>query len=302
MEMEIEIDKIKPDSEQPRKTFDQESISRLADTIKMRGLIYPIEVDENYQIIIGERRWHVYKLLNFKKIPVIIKKGLSKEQKLERRLIENLSREELPLLEKAEAIKKLKELKHLSNFELSKVLGISERHVYRLFKLLDLPEEMKNALKMELITFTELMEITKLPENQWLQALKEKIEGYEKPKIRYKPKDFLRRKGANPTTVLPTNKSENLKHFIVKCILYKLFRDEGKNPQCEVEIEGAVADVVCDRYAFEIESNPTPKKRNKKLKDFESFEDVFIINLGDVPNDVGEMVEYLKKNYLMVVK
>jgi len=77
---EIEVEKIKPDPEQPRESFDKEKLKELAQTFKTQGIIQPIEIDENYQIITGERRWRAAKLAGLKKIPCKIVRGLTPEQ------------------------------------------------------------------------------------------------------------------------------------------------------------------------------------------------------------------------------
>lgn len=294
----VDINKIHPDPNQPRKVF--KDLNEMAQTIRTQGIINPIEIDENGQIVTGERRWRAAVLAGLKEAPCAVKAGLSKEERLERQLVENLQQKELEPLERAGAIKALKELKGISNEELAFGLGISTRHIYRLFKLLELPEELKEALRLEQVTFTELLEIAKLDEKDWIPALRAKIEGFQPIRI-HRPKDFLRRKGAKPSIALPTSKSEEVKHFIVKCVLYKLFKDAGKYPQCEVEVGGGVADVVCNNFCFEIESNPTPKKVEKKLKAFGGFKDIFVIDLRKVPDNLPEMVDYLKIHYLGVV-
>ena len=101
----IDINKIKPDKDQPRKTFNEETLRELAQTYKSQGITQPIEIDEKFVIITGERRFRAAKLAGLKKIPCRIIKGLTEEQKLERRLIENIHHEPLTDLEKAEAIK-----------------------------------------------------------------------------------------------------------------------------------------------------------------------------------------------------
>ena len=97
---QISIDKIKPDKNQPRKTFDKETIKGLADTYKNQGVIEPIEVDENNIIVTGERRWRASKLAKINTIPCKIKRGLTKETRLERQLIEDIQKEGIPIPER----------------------------------------------------------------------------------------------------------------------------------------------------------------------------------------------------------
>jgi len=145
----VDVDKIKPDKEQPRKTFDEESLKELAETFKTQGIIQPIEIDENYQIIIGERRWRAAKLAGLKQIPCKIVRGLTLEQKLERQLIENIHHEPLSDLEKAQAIKKLIEIQKITQKAAAALVGISESEVHMLLSLVDAPKEVKKLVEEE---------------------------------------------------------------------------------------------------------------------------------------------------------
>jgi len=144
---EIEVEKIKPDPEQPRESFDKEKLKELAQTFKTQGIIQPIEIDENYQIITGERRWRAAKLAGLKKIPCKIVRGLTPEQKLERRLIENIHHEPLTEIEKAKAIKKLIEMRGWNVFSAAENLGISHVHLRYLLSLIESPPEIQKLVK-----------------------------------------------------------------------------------------------------------------------------------------------------------
>jgi ParB family chromosome partitioning protein len=143
----IDVDKIKPDKDQPRKQFDEEKLKELAETYKTQGIIQPIEVDENLIIITGERRWRAAKLAGLEKIPCRIIKGLTPEQKLERRLIENIHHEPLTEMEKAEAIKKLIEMKGWNPSCAAQVLGVNEQYLRRLLSLIEAPKEVKELVE-----------------------------------------------------------------------------------------------------------------------------------------------------------
>src|SRR5947209_250810 len=103
--MKIEMmdpNKIKPDPNQPRKTFDEEKIRLLAETYKIEGMITPIEVDEKLKIIIGERRWKAAILARLKKIPVVVNPS---KNRLQRQLIEEFQKENISPLERAKALR-----------------------------------------------------------------------------------------------------------------------------------------------------------------------------------------------------
>jgi len=157
---EIPIDKLKADPNQPRKVFDKEKIKALADTYKNQGIIQPIEIDKNNQIITGERRWRAAKLAGLKKIPCKILKDLTEEEKLERRLIENIHHEPLTDLEKADAIKKLIELKNLTQKDAASLLSVSDTEIHRLLALIEAPEPIKKLVEEKKISPSDAGEIS----------------------------------------------------------------------------------------------------------------------------------------------
>jgi len=106
--MEKKISEIKPDPNQPRKTFDEDKLKFLAESILSNGLLKPIEIDENYIITDGERRWRAHKIANLKKIDcIIVKLKGDKKIKLKRQLISDLLDDKIPTEESYEAIVKL---------------------------------------------------------------------------------------------------------------------------------------------------------------------------------------------------
>ena len=107
---EIDIEKIKPNPNQPRKNFDIDALNELASSIKMHGIVQPIVVndlgDGTYMIIAGERRWRAANICGLKKVPAVIRNYTDKQVK-EISIIENLQREDLNPIEAAKAIKEL---------------------------------------------------------------------------------------------------------------------------------------------------------------------------------------------------
>lgn len=105
----VDIDKVEPNKEQPRKNFDEDALLELSESIKQFGILQPLLVqdkDTYYEIIAGERRWRAAKLAGLKKVPVIIKK-LTDQEIVEISLIENIQRENLNPIEEAIAYKRL---------------------------------------------------------------------------------------------------------------------------------------------------------------------------------------------------
>src|SRR3990167_10608417 len=104
---ELNLFDIKPDKNQPRKTFDAEILQHLAESILSNGLLNPIEVDEDYVLTDGERRWRAYKIAGLKTITARVVKTKDKTDKLRRQLIFTLQDEEINTDEKYKAIVEL---------------------------------------------------------------------------------------------------------------------------------------------------------------------------------------------------
>ena len=137
----INISQIKPNPAQPRKSFKEEDLSELATSIKNQGLIQPIIVksvnNNDYQIIAGERRWRASQLAGLHEVECVIKE-LEDVDVLESALIENIQREDLNVIEEANAYKGLIQLKNISNENLAKIIGKSSSHVSNILRLLEL--------------------------------------------------------------------------------------------------------------------------------------------------------------------
>lgn len=144
--LEVDINYIAPNENQPRKNFDEEKLNALSQSIKENGLIQPILVTKNgeyYTIIAGERRWRAAKLAGLKKIPVIEKK-LSDIEVMEISLIENLQREDLNPIEEAMAYKRLVDDFQLTQEEIAKRVGKSRPAVANSMRLLNLDTRVVN--------------------------------------------------------------------------------------------------------------------------------------------------------------
>lgn len=145
---EIEINKIFPNEDQPRKNFDDEKLAQLTASIKEHGIIQPIIVKregEFYKIIAGERRWRAAKLAGLKKVPVIEKK-LSELETMELSLIENLQRENLNPIEEALAYKQLIDEYKLTQDKIAEKLGKSRPSITNSMRLLNLDERVQTYI------------------------------------------------------------------------------------------------------------------------------------------------------------
>lgn len=145
----IDITRIIPGEQQPRKIFRDRSLEELAISIKERGVIQPIIVsrtgDGAFRIIAGERRWRASSLAGLKKIPAIIK-NVSSADSLEIALIENIQREDLNPVETAEAFHRLIKEFSLTQEELSAKVGKDRATVANYLRLLKLPDEIKTLI------------------------------------------------------------------------------------------------------------------------------------------------------------
>ena len=143
--VEIPLKDLRPSPYQPRKTFHEDSISELAQSIKEHGVIQPIivrSVLRGFEIIAGERRFRASQQCGLEKIPAVIR-NFSDQQVMEIALIENVQREDLNAIEIANAYQALVEQFQFTQEELSVKVGKSRSHIANFLRLLQLPEEVK---------------------------------------------------------------------------------------------------------------------------------------------------------------
>ena len=150
----VPIEKIYRDEQQPRKEFDEEKISELAQSIKENGLIQPLILsmrdNDTYTIVAGERRWRASQEANLKIIPsLLLPEDLDKD---EISLIENIQREDLKISEEAKAYQRLIEKNNYTHENLSKIVGKSRSHITNLLRILNLHEYFFNLLNKGIIT------------------------------------------------------------------------------------------------------------------------------------------------------
>ena len=138
--VEMKVNDIEPNINQPRKAFDNDKIMELADSIKEHGVLQPIIVskkDNYYQIIAGERRWRASKVAGLKTIPAIVR-DYDERKIREVALIENIQRENLNPIETAKALKELMEEHNLTQEQLAKTLGKSRSAIANTVRILNL--------------------------------------------------------------------------------------------------------------------------------------------------------------------
>ena len=145
----LDVDRIMPGKQQPRRVFHEKSLKELAASIKEKGVLQPVIVsrtgDGAFNLIAGERRWRASVLAGLKKIPALIKNVASKDS-LEIALIENIQREDLNPIETAEAFNRLVKDFELTQEELAAKVGKERATVANYLRLLKLPDEIKTML------------------------------------------------------------------------------------------------------------------------------------------------------------
>ena len=145
----INISQIIPNPSQPRKNFKDAELKELSSSIQNQGLIQPIIVkpttDNQFQIIAGERRWRACQLNGMHEVDCVIK-DLEDTNVLEAALIENIQREDLNVIEEANAYKGLIEIKGISNEKLAKLIGKSSSHVSNILRLLELDKKIQEMV------------------------------------------------------------------------------------------------------------------------------------------------------------
>lgn len=179
----VPISKIKADPNQPRKFFDEEAIKEMAVSIKNEGIINDIEVDENFIIVTGERRWRAAKIAGLEEIAVKVIK-ITGDERYIRQVQENIHQNTMTPLDTAEALDKIRgmvsiatvaidnesDMKHKSEFfkkgitKLHELLGTPETTIRRYLSLLGEDEEMKEALRTPGFQVTKIESIKEVPE------------------------------------------------------------------------------------------------------------------------------------------
>jgi ParB family chromosome partitioning protein len=152
--LDIDLDLIEPNSEQPRTRFSETKLEELAQSIKANGVVQPIVVRRRglkYQLVAGERRWRASQLAGLQKIPAMVKE-VADEKLLELALIENIQRQELNAIEEAKAYKKLIDTIGLTQEIVAERVGKNRTVITTFLRLLKLPDDVQKLVEEEKIT------------------------------------------------------------------------------------------------------------------------------------------------------
>jgi len=171
----LSLDQITPNPEQPRKHFDEEKIRDLAESIKQHGVLQPIIVKKNengFIVVAGERRFKAAKLAGLRKIPALIKS----DKTLEISIIENIQREDLNPIEEAEALQMLIDRFGYTHEDLAKTIGKSRSSITEILSLNRLPEPIKSQCRTsDIYSKSLLLQVVREQDQNKMLALWEKI-------------------------------------------------------------------------------------------------------------------------------
>ena len=175
--LEIPLSEIRSNPYQPRKTFNEETIKELAESIKEHGIIEPVIVKKSikgYELVAGERRCMAAKEAGLEKIPAVIK-DFSDQEMMEVALIENIQREDLNPIEEAVAYQNIIKLSNLTQEEFAKKFGKSRSYVTNLLGLLNLPEETRKLVISKELSMSHARCLSKLNDDYLINTLAEKV-------------------------------------------------------------------------------------------------------------------------------
>ena len=174
----VSVDKITPNVNQPRKSFDDDSLAELSASIKNQGVLQPLLVekitDDSYAIVAGERRFRAAKIAGLSEVPVIVK-SFNEVQRIEVALIENIQRENLNAIDEAAAYQYLIQKSGLTQEEVAEKVGKKRSTVTNSLRLLQLPDQMKDDIVSGVLTAGHARAILSLVNPNDRMLLRDKI-------------------------------------------------------------------------------------------------------------------------------
>ena len=174
---EIPVNEVRPNPYQPRKTFNEDALNELAESIKNYGVFQPIIVKKGikgYDLIAGERRLRASRIAGIEKIPAIVKE-FTDEQMREISLLENIQRENLTAIELAWAYKGIIDNLDITQEDLAKKIGKSRSHITNTLGLLNLPEEVQKKILDGEISMGHARVLSKMDDEEEVTSLADKV-------------------------------------------------------------------------------------------------------------------------------
>lgn len=175
--LKLKISEIEPNKKQPRKTFNEEALNALAESIMEHGIIEPLVVRpycDAYQIVSGERRWRAAKIAGLKEVPVRVK-DYTDEQTAQIALIENLQREDLNPIEEALGYQQLIDEYGMKQEAVAKTVGKPRSSVANSLRLLNLPDDVKPLVKDGSLSVGHCKIIMGIPDEERQRELAKKV-------------------------------------------------------------------------------------------------------------------------------
>ena len=173
----LSISEIVRNPNQPRKTFDEDKLAELADSIRQNGVLQPILVrrkGQKYEIVAGERRYQASKLAGLKEMPAVVRE-IDDDKVFQLALIENLQRSDLSPIEEAKGYKQLLTSRSLTQEELAKILSKSRSAIANTLRLMDLPVEVQHMMEQGLLTAGHARAILAVPSEEGRIKLAKKV-------------------------------------------------------------------------------------------------------------------------------
>ena len=210
--VELDIARVEPDRNQPRKTFDEDELEELADSIKEKGILIPLLVrsqEDYYQIIAGERRWRAARKAGLKKVPVIIRNDMTDQEVVEVQLIENIQRADLNAIDEALAYKRLIEDFGLKQDEVADRVSKSRTTITNSLRLLKLDQRVQKMLVEDIISPGHARALIPIedPEKQYEYAQKALDEKWS---VRDAEKEVKKLLSSSPSKKTKTKLSDSL--------------------------------------------------------------------------------------------
>ncbi len=176
-ELEVDIDSVQPNPDQPRTSFKKEDLEELANSIKKNGLLQPIlvrKVGNGYQIIAGERRWQACKLIGMKTVPIRVR-DVDDEETIVLALVENIQRSDLNPIEEAYGYRRMMERGKMTQSEVAQAVSKGRSTIANALRLLELPEDAQQLLFEDKITAGHARAILSIPTKEGRRKLTDKL-------------------------------------------------------------------------------------------------------------------------------
>jgi ParB family chromosome partitioning protein len=210
----VPIDRIDPNPEQPRMSFDPDSLNELAASLREHGVLQPVLVRPidggRYQLIAGERRWRAARIADLDTVPALIEE-IDDDTALEISIIENLQREDLSPLDEALMYERMTRDHGYSLRKLAQKLGKDKGYIENRLRLADAPPEIKQLVSLRKDTLSHAYELLKVPDERTRRRLAEQVAAGELSLVRLRDKVEGRRRrraAADPDAELPERQEE----------------------------------------------------------------------------------------------